>query len=95
MPDPKSSEELREKVASKLLEAIDVAETLAKKSGKTAEKGAGGMPPKARWYQLMAYLSQTLNGVLHNMDMNQVKHDLAELEKQVVKLRDQNQKAQG
>ena len=86
-----NSEEIRKKVALKLVEAIEVAEALAMRAERDVKKGTGGVSPKARWYHLMAYLSQTLNGVLQNMDMNQVRKQLAELEKKVVSLREQDQ----
>ena len=76
------------------MEAVKIAEQLAKNSRRTPRR-SGGTPPKARWYQLMAYLSQTLDGVLRNMDMNEVKKRMAELEKMVVSLREQDRQAPG
>jgi hypothetical protein len=101
LPDkPVSVEETRALVAHKLLKAIEVAEKLALKTGTEAKKGAGGVPPKARWYQLMAYLSQTLNGVLQNQDLNETKQQVAELMQRVAavsklaeKSREPNRKA--
>lgn len=76
------------------MEAVKITEELAKKSGRKPA-GSGGIPPKFRWYQLMGYLSQTLDGVLRNMDMNEVRKRMAELEKMVVRLREQDEQAPG
>jgi len=46
---------------TKLVEAIEEAERLAKASGKRTRKGGGGISPKERWYQLVAYLAQVLD----------------------------------
>lgn len=76
------------------MEAVKITERLAQSSGRKPA-GGGGIPPKVRWYQLMGYLSQTLDGVLRNMDMNEIKKRMAELEKMVVSLREQDQKVRG
>ncbi len=54
---------------AKLVSAIAEAEALGKKAGKRSRKGYGGISPKARWYTLMAYLAQILDGVLRNADL--------------------------
>ena len=94
LPEHRNSEDVRLEVASKLMEAVKITEQLAKKSGRRPQ-GSGGIPPKVRWYQLMGYLSQTLDAVLRNMDMNEIKKRMAELEKMVVSLREQDQKVRG
>ncbi len=93
-PEHQNSEDVRLEVASKLMEAVTIAERLARTSARKPA-GSGGIPPKVRWYQLMGYLSQTLDGVLRNMDMNEVKKRMAELEKMVVSLREQDEKIPG
>jgi hypothetical protein len=59
--------EVRSRVVTKLVEAIDEAERLAKESGKRSRSGAGGSSPKERWYLVMAYLAQVLDGVLKKL----------------------------
>jgi hypothetical protein len=54
---------------TKLVETIEEAERLAEDSGKRTRTGGGGISPKERWYQLMAYLAQVLDGVLKNLDL--------------------------
>ncbi len=80
------SDELRRQVATKLVDAIQTAEGLAKASAENPEKGSGGVPPKIRWYQLLGFLGQTLDGVLRTMDMNEVKHRITTVEKILVAL---------
>jgi len=52
--------EVRSRVVTKLVEAIDVAERLAKESGRRSRSGVGGISPKDPWYLVMAYLAQVL-----------------------------------
>jgi hypothetical protein len=84
-----SVDETRAILASKLLKAIEISEQLAVKAKVKVkpEKGDGGVAAKARWYQLMAYLSQTLNGVLQNQYLNETRARVAELMKQVAEIR--------
>ncbi len=90
---PADPETIRGQVIAKLLEAVEVTEKLAKESSQEAAKEAGGMAPKARWYQLMGYLSQTLNGVLEREDWNETKKDLAQMKRMVVELQNRAAKA--
>jgi hypothetical protein len=72
--------EVRSRVVTKLVEAIDEVERLAKASGKRPRRGGGGLSPKERWYQLMGYLAQTLDGVLKNLDLESVKGKMDQME---------------
>jgi hypothetical protein len=65
---------------TKLVEAIEEAERLAKASGKRTGKGVGGTSPKERWYQLMAYLAQVLDGVVKNLDLEGVREKMDQME---------------
>jgi hypothetical protein len=65
---------------TKLVEAIEEAERLAKASGKRTRRGGGGISPKERWYQLMAYLAQVLDGVLKNLDLESVKEKMDQMD---------------
>ncbi len=72
--------EVRSRVVTKLVEAIEEAEHLAKASGKRTGRGGGGISPKERWYQLMGYLAQVLDGVLKNFDLEGVKMKMDQME---------------
>ena len=72
--------EVRSRVVTKLVEAIDEAERLAKESGKRSRSGAGGTSPKERWYLVMGYLAQVVDGVLKNFDLESVKEKMDQME---------------
>jgi len=72
--------EVRSRVVTKLVGAIEEAERLAKASGKRTRTGGGGISPKERWYQLMGYLAQVLDGVLKNLDLESVKEKMDQME---------------
>ena len=72
--------EIRSRVISKLVEAIEEVERLAKSSGKRSPAGGGGISPKERWYQLMGYLAQTLDSVLKNLDLFEVREKIESLQ---------------
>ncbi len=72
--------EVRSRVVTKLVEAIEEAERLAKASGKRTRTGGGGISPKERWYQLMGYLAQVLDGVLKNLDLESVREKMDQME---------------
>ncbi len=65
---------------TKLVEAIEEVEHLAKASGKRTRTGGGGISQKERWYQLMGYLAQVLDGVLKNFDLEGVKAKMDQME---------------
>jgi hypothetical protein len=65
---------------TKLVEAIEEAERLAKASGRRTRTGGGGVSHKERWYQLMGYLAQVLDGVLKNLDLESVKGKMDQME---------------
>lgn len=73
--------EVRSGVVDKLVSAFNETERLAKKSGKRVTRGAGGVPAKARWYHLMAYMAQTLDLVMRNAELNEINERLTETEK--------------
>ncbi len=87
--------ELREVVAEKLVDALNVVEALAKKSGRKTRKGSGGVPAKARWYQLMTYIAQILDGVIRNVELGEVEAKLETLEKTVEELQRQTRQTTG
>jgi len=72
--------EVRTRVVTKLVEAIDEAERLAKGSGRRSRSGGGGISPKERWYLVMGYLTQVLDGVLKNFDLESVKEKMDQME---------------
>lgn len=77
---------VRGDVVAKLVSAIDEVEALAKKAGKRSRKGYGGVSPKVRWYQLMAYLAQILDGVLKNADLEKYEEKMEQMERTVEEL---------
>jgi hypothetical protein len=72
--------EVRSRVVTKLVEVTNEAERLAKESGKRSRSGAGGTSPKERWYMVMAYLAQVLDGVLKNFDLESVKEKMDQMD---------------
>ena len=72
--------EVRSRVVAKLVEAIEETEHLAKSAAKRTKTGGGGISPKERWYQLMGYLAQVLDGVLKNLDLETVKEKMDQME---------------
>ncbi len=87
--------ELRDVVREKLVDALNEVEALAKKSGRKTRKGEGGVPPKARWYQLMSYIAQILDGVLRNVELSEVREKLEGLERTVDELQKETQQTTG
>ncbi len=86
---------VRSEVVAKLVEAIREVEGLAKASGRRTRKSHGGVSPKVRWYQLMGYLAQTLDGVLRNVDLEKYEEKMGELERAVEELQRTNPQATG
>ena len=72
--------EVRSRVVTKLVEAIEETERLAKSAAKRTKTGGGGISPKERWYQLMGYLAQVLDGVLRNLDLESVREKMDQME---------------
>jgi hypothetical protein len=72
--------EVRSRVVTKLVEAIEETERLAKSAGKRSKAGGGGISPKERWFQLMGYLAQVLDGVLRNLDLESVREKMDQME---------------
>lgn len=72
--------EVRSRVVAKLVEAIEETERLAKSAGKRPKAGGGGISSKERWFQLMGYLAQVLDGVLRNLDLESVREKMDQME---------------
>ena len=88
---------LRITVVRKLVSAIDEVDEIAKMAGRRVRKGHGGVSPKIRWYQLMAYLAQTLDGVLKNSDIQGLEDKMDKMdamEKMLAELQRSSQRAQ-
>jgi len=79
-------EEQREEAIGKLVNAIDVVEDLAKKA-KTKTEERRPDSSKARYYQLLGYLVQVLDGVLRNVSLGEIKQHMDETDKEIVKLK--------
>ena len=86
---------LRAGVTEKLVDALNVVEGLAKSSPMKASRGSGGIPLKARWYQIMADIAQILDGVLRNVQLGDVEDKLETLEKAVEELQRQTPQTTG
>jgi hypothetical protein len=72
--------QVRDDLIDTLTHALEETNKLGKQAGGTAEKGAGGMPEKARWYQLLGYLAQVLDGVCRNVELSEINERLAKVE---------------
>jgi len=72
---------IRDEVIDTLVKAIIEANMIARHSPESAEKGTGGVPPKARWYQLVGYLVQVLDGVCKNVELSEINERLVKVEK--------------
>ncbi len=86
---------VRADVVERLVSAIREVDGLAKAAGRRSRKGHGGLSPKARWYQLMAYLAQILDGVLRNVDLERYEEKMEELERTVEELQRTGPQATG
>ncbi|HZY93818.1 MAG TPA: hypothetical protein VFE98_03030 [Candidatus Bathyarchaeia archaeon] len=95
MPKKRSptTETIRREIINTLHEAIRTAAMLAK--GPTKRKGPTNpnepeyeANQRTSWYSVLAYLAQTLNGLMKNVDNNVAKRQLAELRHMVEELRD-------
>ena len=85
---------LRITVVRKLVSAIDEVDEIAKMAGRRVRKGHGGVSPKIRWYQLMAYLAQTLDGVQKNSDIQGLEDKMDAMEKMLAELQRSSHRAQ-
>jgi hypothetical protein len=74
---------IRDDLIDALVGAIQETNKLAKESNANVEKGAGGVPPKARWYQLLGYLTQVLDGVCKNVELSEINERLLLVEKEL------------
>jgi hypothetical protein len=72
---------IRDDMIDTLIKAITEANMIAKLSLDSADKGTGGVPPKARWYQLVGYLVQVLDGVCKNVELSEINERLLKVEK--------------
>jgi hypothetical protein len=86
---------VRADLVERLVSAIREVDGLARAAGKRSQKGHGGLSPKARWYQLMAYLAQILDGVLRNVDLERFEGKMEELERTVEELQRTGPQAAG
>jgi hypothetical protein len=74
---------IRDDLIDTLVQAIHETNKLANESSPTGEKGSGGVPPKARWYQLLGYLTQVLDGVCKNVELSEINERLLRVEKEL------------
>ncbi|HZY47406.1 MAG TPA: hypothetical protein VFE96_06375 [Candidatus Bathyarchaeia archaeon] len=88
----RDTSEVREAVVTKLQDALNEAEKLAKAASGRPKKGSGGVPGKARWYQLMAIIAQTLDQVLRSGSTESIEEKMTEMEKVIDELQRTTQK---
>jgi hypothetical protein len=74
---------IRDDLIDTLVEAIHESDKLAKEESPTVERGSGGVSPKARWYQLLGYLAQVLDGVCKNVELSEINERLLRVEKEL------------
>ena len=78
--------DVRDSVVNKLIAALNETERIAKAASNRPKKGSGGIPGKARWYQLMTAIAQTLDQVLRSVDLDQIQEKIFEMEKTIDEL---------
>jgi len=81
-----SVEEQREKAIAKLVKAIEVTEQLASRAKTTSERGMADTT-KARYYHLLGYLVQVLDGVLRSVSLDEIKRHVEETDKELAELK--------
>lgn len=74
---------IRNDLIDTLVKAIATTNDLANQSSSATEKGAGGVPPKVRWYQLLGYLVQVLDGVCKNVELSEINERLLRVERKL------------
>ena len=72
---------IREDLVDTLVAAVAEAQTVAKQGSAEAGKSVGGMSTKARWFQLLGYLAQVLDGVCRNVELSEINERLMRVEK--------------
>ena len=70
---------IREDLVNKLIASIGECYSLAVEASKAAKKGEGA-PTKTRYYQLVGYLSQVLDGILENVELDELKARMERVE---------------
>ncbi len=71
-----NTEEIRQEVINILRNAIKKVEESALKGLK---RSGGTTLIRTKWFQILGYLSQTINRVMQNGDLEDAKRDIAEL----------------
>jgi len=82
---------IRIQVITKLVDAINVAQSLAEKAPSTAEVGAADIT-KARYYHLLGYIAQVLDSVLRSASQGELDDRLKRVEKILDELERKDQK---
>ncbi len=82
---PRNSDRTRREVVGKVLEAIKTTENLAKTE-------AQDLSLRVKWYQVMGYLAQTLDGLLSNVDQTEADKQLEQLREIVVRIQQKSQR---
>ena len=71
---------IRDDMIDTLIKAIMEADLQAKAAPEATESG---VPPKARWYQLVGYLVQVLDGVCRNVEISELNQRMSRVEKEL------------
>jgi len=73
---------IRDEMVEKLVAAIREANEIAKEASTESGK-AGGPSPKSRWYQVVGYLVQVLDGVCKNVELSEINERLLRVERKL------------
>jgi hypothetical protein len=74
---------VREEAIETLLDAMREINALAKTTPPDPVKGSGGTSPKERWYQVMAYIIQVMDGVCRNVEISELNQRLKRVEEEL------------
>lgn len=73
---PAVRDEMVDKLVAAVREANEIAKQASTEPGKT-----GGPSPKSRWYQIVGYLVQVLDGVCKNVELSEINQRLLRVER--------------
>jgi hypothetical protein len=71
---------VRDEAIEVLLDAMREINQLAKKASPDSGKGAGGTSAKGRWYQVLGYVVQVMDGVCKNVEISELNERLKRVE---------------
>jgi len=75
--------QIRKQLIEILKASIEQANAIALKASETANPGEGGISAKAQWMRLASQMTQVLDGVLKNVQLNELNERLERVEKEL------------